>query len=70
MLTAHQSLAIRRAFPGAQVDSNLIRIGNWRMQFIDGQLTLPSVRRPDDSHFDGSDAAMEVWTRLREVLGC
>lgn len=70
MLTAHQSLAILRAFHGAQIDGSLIRIGIWCMQFIDGQLTLPSAGRPDDSHFDGSDAALEVWTRLREVLGC
>ena len=69
-LTAHQIVAVRRAFPGAQIDGDMIQVGIWHMQLADGQLTLPSARRPDDTHIDGSDEAMAIWTRLREVLGC
>jgi hypothetical protein len=69
-LSAHQAIAVRPAFPGAEIKGDQIRVGIWCMQLIGDQLTPPSGRRPDDPHLDASDAAMEVWTRLREVLGC
>lgn len=68
-LSAHRVIAVRRAFPGAEIKGDMIRVGIWRMQLIDDQLTLPSARQRDDPHLDASDAAMELWTRLREVLG-
>ncbi|MCB1353005.1 MAG: hypothetical protein KDK03_09730 [Rhodobacteraceae bacterium] len=69
-LSAHQAIAVRRAFPGAEIKGDQILVGIWRMQLIGDQLTLPTARRPDDPHLNASDEAMESWTRLREVLGC
>jgi hypothetical protein len=69
-LSAHQAIAVRRAYPGAEIKGDQIRVGIWRMESIGDQVTPPSGRRPDDPHLDASDAAMEIRTRLREVLGC
>lgn len=69
-LSGHQAIAVRRALPGVEIKGDRIRVGIWRMQLIGGQLTLPSACRLDDPHLDASDEAMEVWTQLREVLGC
>jgi hypothetical protein len=68
-LSAHQVVA-RRAFPGAEIQGDRIRVGIWCMELIGDQLTLPLPRRLDDPHFDASDEGMKIWTRLREVLGC
>lgn len=35
---------MRRAFPRAEIKGDMIRIGIWHMQLIDGRLTLPSAR--------------------------
>jgi hypothetical protein len=69
-LSEHQAIAVRRGFPGAKIKGDQTRIGIWRMQLIGDQLTLPSARRPDDPHLHASHEAMEIWTRLRKVLGC
>lgn len=70
MLTAHQAIEIRRAIPDSIVDGDMIRVGIWRMQYMHGQVTMPSARRLDDPFIDFSDEAAEVWFRVREVLGC
>jgi hypothetical protein len=45
-LSAHQAIAVRRAFPGAEIKGDQIRVGIWRMQLIGDQVTPPSGRRP------------------------
>jgi hypothetical protein len=69
-LTGHQVIAIRRAFPDAQIDGATIRIGCWAM-ILDGRyLHLPIGPGGTGRVFDGSDEAMEIWMQVREVLGC
>jgi hypothetical protein len=70
MLTAHQRIAIRLAFPAAEFETDqwnnaVIRVGVWRMSWEPGRLDLP--RR--SGFVDCSDEAMETWTRLCDILG-
>ena len=69
MLSAHQVVAIRRAFPDAWVDGQVVRIGRWTFLCAHGRLDLPRAWGGGGWHVDGSDDAMIVWTRLTEVLG-
>jgi hypothetical protein len=72
MLTAHQRLAVLRAFPHAKVDDHeIVRIGRWTFAIRGGRPGLPEAEGPlGRRYFDGADEAMEIWSRLCEVLGC
>ena len=66
--SAHQVVAIRRAFPDARVDGQVVRIGRWTFFCAHGRLDLPRAWGGGGWHVDGSDDAMIAWTRLTEVL--
>jgi hypothetical protein len=44
VLTAHQTLAIRRAYPEARVDGPVIRVGRWTMILLGERLDLPITK--------------------------
>jgi hypothetical protein len=69
-MTAHQRIGIRRAFPDARVDGDVVRVGRWTLILAGGRLDLPMARGPAGWETDASDEAMEIWPRLREALGC
>lgn len=70
MLTAQQTLAVRRAYPEAHVDGQVIRIGRWMMNSRDVRLDLPMSEGPTGWYTDGCDEAMTVWAHLCELLRC
>jgi hypothetical protein len=71
MLTAHQRIAVLRAFPQAKIDDHRIRIGRWTFAVRGGRPSLPEAEGPfGRRYFDGADEAMTLWSRLCEVLGC
>lgn len=69
MLSAHQRVAVRRAFPGARIDGRLIRLGGWTMVYTDEGLDLPTTVGPGGRFVDGCDEAMSIWMELVDVLG-
>ena len=69
MFSAHQAIAVRRAFPGARIDGPVIRIGRWSIVYANGRLNLPMTPGASGWHVDGCDEAMATWTTLVEVLG-
>jgi hypothetical protein len=71
MLTAHQRVAVLRAFPQATIDDHRIRIGRWTFAVRGGRPSLPEAEGPfGRRYFDGADEAMTLWSRLCEMLGC
>jgi hypothetical protein len=71
MLTAHQRIAVLRAFPQAKIDGHRIRIGRWTFAVRGGRPGLPETEGPfGRRYFDGADEAMTLWSRLCEMLGC
>jgi hypothetical protein len=71
MLTAHQRIAVLRAFPHAKVDGRKICIDRWTFAIRNGRPGLPEAEGPlGRRYFDGQDEAMELWSRVCEVLAC
>jgi hypothetical protein len=69
MLSAHQQVAVRRAFPDAQINGPIIRLGRWAMVYADDRLDLPTTSGPCGRYVDGCDEAMSMWMTLAEALG-
>jgi hypothetical protein len=44
MLSAHQVVAIRRAYPEAQLDEQVARIGRWTFHCAHGRFDLPLAK--------------------------
>jgi hypothetical protein len=68
MLSAHQQVAVRRAFPDAWIDGRVIRLGRWCMVYTEERLGLPTTAGPGGRSVDGCDEAMTVWMMLVDVL--
>jgi hypothetical protein len=68
MLSAHQRVTVRRAFPEARIDGRVIRLGRWSMVHTDDGLELPTTSGPGGRSIDGSDEAMTLWLTLVDVL--
>ena len=68
MLSAHQRVAVRRAFPEARIDGRVIRLGRWTMVYTDDRLDLPTTSGPGGRFVDGCDEAMTIWGALADVL--
>jgi hypothetical protein len=68
MLSAHQQVAVRRAFRDARIDGPVIRLGRWAMVYSDGRLDLPTTSGPGGRSVDGCDEAMTMWMELVDVL--
>jgi hypothetical protein len=68
MLSAHQQIAIRRAFRDARIDGPVIRLGRWTMVYSDCRLDLPATSGPGGRFVDGCDEAMTIWGALADVL--
>ena len=68
MLSAHQQVAVRRAFPAARIEGRAIRLGRWTTVYTRDGLDLPTTSGPGGRFVDGCDEAMTMWRALVYVL--